>query len=802
MNAKPSDLVTQLAKSVHSYQEALPHLKSMVKTNDMKVIKAIISQIKKLIKDRKCTPSQKILCLDLFHECLMLKIPNFLNFAQEKILERLSILAAKKPHDLFRDSQKSQQNLELSEEFLKNLLNYIQIWASNFGRGVGGQSTFYGTIYNQLKSNKVAFPPMSRRESFKSDPIRTEESKSKQSTIRQAERPAARPSSIRNTQLDKTDNETLDYLDNMLVIVEELEDPFDNETGKELIQSITDLKKNLDDILNKALNRDDSILTEKVLKISERVQKALQGNKEKDSRKSLYSTTPSVYQYNSRAAYDPKIESVYDLSHENILDKKDLNKREKFEQKFKSLSEEKGELNVISEEYIRHEPQAKIKLAQGGQEEVKHVINIEKIPEIAKKDPVNAKIPEVAKKESVNIFDDILNLDIEPISSPPPKAAFNSMQPVFPSLFSPFDSMNNFNPSPGSPRLQFNTMSMNNPFPLSPAINDSPQASSTAELENLMHQLKEKEDKIVQLSSQVTQLQAHNEALEQALKRTKDLLTSKEKECEEFHVLKKQEIKLDLFEDFGKILSLPSPQKLEIEPEVPADNENIFKFVTCEELAVIYDSSLFQIGFQLSYEPSSVKLTFYISNKSGDLIQNIRLSASGKGFNIQFDNTSFANIPINSQIFFTVHTVNTDITSAYPRLNIDCVQGSDNYGVNLKIPINICQFASPVTMSAERIWQEWEDLLFAGENFVVKCKNGKQYVPKLLKLGKNLMVFNSELMPKLGSRDYLIAANIGELVLGVVKIKRKEEELDLEIRSNNVKLREHVMKLLVSNLSE
>lgn len=777
MNAKPSDLVTQSTKSLQSYQEAVPHIKSMVKTNDPKVIKDVISQIKKIIKDRKCTPQQKLFCLELFNECLMLKIPNYLNYAQEKILERLSILAAKKPFELFRDSQKSQVNLHTSQEFINNLLTHIQVWASSFGRGVGGQPTYYGTIYMQLK-NKVDFPQMVKRESYKSDPVRLEENKKRanEPSAKVTEKKiSAKPASMQVKQVDKSDKETLEYLDNVLNIIEELENPLESDTGKELIESINGLKEKLNDILNRALNKDDSVLTDRVLKISERVQNVLQGGKVKEMRKSLFSTGPPRYEYNSIAIFEPKTESVY--KPEVIKEVKEvIPKLEKIEKKPKDLK---------SQNFAQIE-------------DAKHA----ELSGDIKSPNYSANVPETPAKQPVNIYDDILNLDFEPITSPPQRAMFNSMQPIFPSIFSPFAS----------------TASLN-PFAVSPPQFESPQSNPNEEVHNLTEQLKEKDNLISQLNKQVLELKSFNEALEQTLKKTKDLLLSKEKECEEFHIVKKQEAikeefedlgsllkkneeKKDFFEDFGGLLMRPSIKKLEVESEPPADNEAIFRFVTCEEMAVVYDSELFQVGYQVVYGGELLKFTFFISNKSGKLIQNAKLSIEAKGFQANIDNSFFPSIEINSQIFFTVQVKFTELTPIYPRLNVECLQGTDNYAVCLKIPVNVCQFSSKIDFNAEKIWQEWEDLLFAGENFVVKCKNGKNYVPKLMKLGKNIQVFSSEQIEKLGSREYLIAGLVGELVLTVVKVKRKEGEVEFDIRSNDAKLRETVLKLLVSNLSD
>ena len=127
MNIKPTDLINQAIRTQEAYADAIPTLKGLIKSSELVPCKIVINQLKKIIKDNKITPPQKVLALEIFQECMMLRNPYYLTYAQTKILDRLSILATKKQTDLFKDSNKSREFQQASDRFIQNLLTYIQI---------------------------------------------------------------------------------------------------------------------------------------------------------------------------------------------------------------------------------------------------------------------------------------------------------------------------------------------------------------------------------------------------------------------------------------------------------------------------------------------------------------------------------------------------------------------------------------------------------------------------------------------------------------------------------------------------
>ena len=734
MTARPADLVSQSCKSTQAYQSILPHIKAIVKTREMKAVKEIICQIKTLIKDRKCTPKQKVFLLDLFHECIMQKVPEFLNYSQEKILERLGFLASKKTIELFRDSRSSQENMRNSEVFLNNLLNYIQIWAQDFGKGAGGLMTYYGTIYLQLK-NKGMFHPSKSIVGFGSEAERLSGGSAGGETWQDllGENPAVNETQ-RPLRREKSDKETLDDIDKLLEVLEGMDSPSENEEGKELIDNITSLKGKLDEILNRVLNKGDEIGIELTLNISERIRRLLEGQK---PRESLYGTMP--------ARPDPGTQGKVGYEIRNSSGVRD------------KASDLQGQMKDID-----FNEQKKIERPN---------------TQFISKPASNSSHPVEPAKQSFSIFDDILSLDIEPISNPPAKSLFNA-QNIYPIISSPFTGPNG-------------------PVPVETHSN---LPKFEQEIEKFKQTIKEKDDKIASLQSQLELMKLNFDQLQDSFSKTKNTLLLKEKECQESHFKK---IVQNESQDSQIIDSVSSPLPLLNQSKDPAsDNQGFFRYILCEEMGVLYDSVLFQVGYQIKFEGSTLKLICNIYNKSKSQLNDIRLEVNSDSFKTSIDSSSFASIPGSNQIFFSISASINNFSSTFPRLTVSCTLENSFYSVNLKLPINFCQFSSPFSSSHERLWQEWKDLLFASESSTVRFKDAGDCLPNLLKIGPNVLVLGSDVMKELASGEYLTIACVKELVFFMIRIKGRDSEVDVEVRCNDAGLRGSMMKLLVISLSD
>lgn len=148
-------------------EEAKAFLQSMTQANDS-TARAVITEMKKTLKDRAVPPTLKLATLQLFHQCMGLNNMHFLLFAQKKILRRLGEFARHRKNsanqdrgaDLFGPVQGEQQAASI--EFLKTLLQAIKAWASRYGIAPSGGDSDYLKLYRTLSAEKVVFPADSR----------------------------------------------------------------------------------------------------------------------------------------------------------------------------------------------------------------------------------------------------------------------------------------------------------------------------------------------------------------------------------------------------------------------------------------------------------------------------------------------------------------------------------------------------------------------------------------------------------------------------------------------------------------
>ena len=172
MSAK--DAVIRLTANPNP-QETKAFLQSLASANDS-TAKAVITQIKKMLKDRTILPTVKLAALQLFHQCMGVNNLHFLLFAQKKILRRFGEFARhRKPSadpgrgaDLFGTFQGDQRAASI--EFHQLLLQYIKIWASRYGIAPAGGDSDYLRLYRTLETERVVFPADNRAPAQPSSP--------------------------------------------------------------------------------------------------------------------------------------------------------------------------------------------------------------------------------------------------------------------------------------------------------------------------------------------------------------------------------------------------------------------------------------------------------------------------------------------------------------------------------------------------------------------------------------------------------------------------------------------------------
>lgn len=163
------ELVRRLVSQFN--EESLLHQAQEWSTAPRSTCKDVLRTIKRIIKDKKQLPAQrlmalKVIAMQLLHCCLQTSNPDFVQFTAAKLLKRLTILGThrkeSKDHnrgeDLFGQiSLLSYQSRQASSEFLVRLLIYMKEWAAKYGEIEGVKTGFYYS-YWKLVNFGVAFP--------------------------------------------------------------------------------------------------------------------------------------------------------------------------------------------------------------------------------------------------------------------------------------------------------------------------------------------------------------------------------------------------------------------------------------------------------------------------------------------------------------------------------------------------------------------------------------------------------------------------------------------------------------------
>ena len=127
MIEKPKEYLKNAIKTNSQYEQSLPKIVSFIDKGCTNECKLVINSIEKMISDKKFSPHQKTLALEIFQACMLLNKTEFIANAQNIILKKFVELAQKNCKDLFKDSEENSENLHYSDEFLNKLLNYFYI---------------------------------------------------------------------------------------------------------------------------------------------------------------------------------------------------------------------------------------------------------------------------------------------------------------------------------------------------------------------------------------------------------------------------------------------------------------------------------------------------------------------------------------------------------------------------------------------------------------------------------------------------------------------------------------------------
>ena len=242
MNLKIPDLIHYTTKSPSRYLEGQPEVLNFIQTNSSVECKQVIDLLKKILKDKRSGVHQKLLALNLFHSCMLLKRPDFIQISENRMISLFTRLSSKTPQTLFSDSNDSYENKSHSETFLSNLLNYIYIWANDLTIQGSKKQTEFTKMFYKIREI-VNFSKYIRKQ---------EHSKPK---------------------LEQSNPNSLQDILNSLEILESMNDPTKEEVGIELIEGLESYMPGLEVILKQSIDDGKKTVTEKIMKVMKRMKK-------------------------------------------------------------------------------------------------------------------------------------------------------------------------------------------------------------------------------------------------------------------------------------------------------------------------------------------------------------------------------------------------------------------------------------------------------------------------------------------------------------------------------------------------
>ena len=607
MNAKVSELINYATKSPSRFEESLSGVITVISKGKTAECKAVISQIKKIIKDSSIAPPQKVLALELFQACMLLNKSEFIIEAQKKILKRFVTLAQKNAKTIFKNSGDCLENKNASEKFLNNLLNYFYIWANEFGQTPDKKPSELAKAFYKLRET-VSFPAPKPRESVH----QLSSSKTK-----------IAPSKAANSH-EKQLN--LEYIENTLEVLEKIPDPNVDESAKELISILIKARPEFNRKLEISLSKNNYKETENLIRLNDRMLK--------------FNLSPSII---SRG-------KTVDFTENNV--------------------------NAVGMPHNRYSVPDKIK---------------------------------------INSFEDILELE-------------SSSQDILHECHyetSPYKSK--------EPEFTYNFSteihkkeSEEKILQKSKNVSYIDSGELYAKIESLEKIIEEKDIALSNMSQNCQFFQSRMNQLETALNKTKELLLSKEKECEEYHCLKNEfrQITKDNISDISSLsnsyattgmllpassvsnLSLKSHQQVKTQNEPIKDDLN-FRLACCESSTLLLNTDIIELHFQGILENTIYKMKLCLINKSNHSLSNIEFEIdSAFGFNIEIIPTS--NNTINPGEQFQQELLITLLSSTHitPIMVLEFSSNGHKNKYTIELPVSICKFSKLIQTSYLDLWNE------------------------------------------------------------------------------------------------
>lgn len=819
MNYKPVDMVKFSILSDDDYQRYTPPLIDLIKTAKLGICKDIISQIKKIIKSKSNSPPHKLRALKLLNSCMMVQNVEFLMFTQKKIMSRLAILASHRKElslelrseSIFgKESSSSVENRSASIEFVATLLEYIKLWAGEFGKSPDKTDSVFYITYSKLKENGVRFPSRQVMKNYIG-----EEKKG--------------PIAKKQTNFQAVEN-----------ILKLCEENADESLVEDYAQMLNGHKIHVENALQDAMNTNNSDDIELLLGIMDRMTAALDTSNRRGAKKNCQSLNSSPG-FKSQSSTSPPPSVFMSQKSEISSRQRDLYESEYGSQKyFDSVT-----LPNTSRPSTYASNPPLIVYPDSGRNSM-----------FPSTQPNPGIFPSV--KPNHNMFP----------SAQPNNSIFPPSQPssiVFPPSITP----RMFQTQP--PNRSNTTTNIFPPQVIYSEKEKTDQILSGLKFENtqLKEALELAKAKIQEREGALQKLSQCNQELTSQLEKFKESLLGAEKKIAKFTeheqllaeakkrieifennkkyrqpVNKKEENKIDLLFDlesepsifkqpkkklerrttfdFSLDFILLKPNKLsnsqgptsvlphlfdsssssedesqEVLPAQPA-NDLVFRMSNCLEMGILLDTETFQIGFRIQRQTFELVCCIFIGNKSSEpiteiLTELVDVNMEAMPMIMQPLKTS-EEILQNGQTTRIIKVQFISITGLVPKITVN-IKRKAIQSFTIKLPLTIIRFIEGRQELPISIWMEWKKLVFEEDSCVVKLAkfSNAMEMCSFLCFGGAFRIYSQKEIQDLLPLQVLGAGMLSDnLVMFTVIVLENGEQANFVIRCRNTALRNAV----------
>ncbi|CAG9330929.1 unnamed protein product [Blepharisma stoltei] len=820
--AKPLDLVRMGCVSNEDYERSAPQLADIIKTAQMPVCRDVIALIKKIIKDKHAAPPSKLRALKLFHACMMVANTNFLVFAQRKVMSRFTILAKHKKqiHDDSRGddifgpvSGLSEENREASKEFLICLLQYIQIWAQQFGKAPDGKSSAYFIAYKTLEKENVSFPNKrnskprlsldSSRQSL--DNPRPSSAVPKQSSPLMYERPSQKPNAERPARR-QSGGGIIGRVETAMDVYNDL--IRSGGGGDAIVECFLQLKDLKSELEREVGQSDNPETIERLFELNDRLQMLIDSHHDIGKRpqsNKAYETVPVMQPQSAKKKQ--QIDNILDL---------DL-----FDDPQASSVSQSAAFSSMS--FATHNPRLQMMPTEMKSPASQNYPAL--LPTSAKDD---AGAIESLKRENEKLKKVISHRQDEDSNK------INQINQLMTENMQLKQAL-----EAGKQQMFMQDENIKKLTQASAQMNAS-LVEANQNIERLTRQLEAKENEIRSLKNEKPN--GHQSSLSQhSLPMNPEIrMQAPQHAPDPYSMAPAPQRAPDPYSMVPPPQRAPDPYsmapelKVQIPPRVsdpyssspnpfddsdssddipqqahnfPIQNELFYRICNCIDRGILYDDEFLQVGIQIARDETGVMGMIYVGNKTPAPITELNTEAISyeKEGLVVLISPIISTDPITkgAQANRMVKASLKDFTGKIPKIIIKIKQGSETKTLFLNLPITIARFLQGIQRSPEEFWPIWERLAFKEEKFSCQMEGirSMQELSQHLSLGGAFKIYTPQEIPQLSPTQLLGAGQKGVAVLILATIDPQTMSAQLSIRSESLTLREAIMEIMSTQIS-